>query len=341
MRARMVTKHERKEWAREQVRGLFFGNTTPFTEDLSRIDEEALRANLRHCVELGANGIGWGGPLAEPDSMTLAERKRGHEILAEEAQRGGVVSYAYVATSSFPEVLELARHCNDAGCDLIMLNVPYEWAKTDQMIYDYYVAVCEAAGDVGIMLYDTPHAGYMLPLELQDRICDIPNVCCNKNSERGLEANVRTLVRLGDRVVCSAGTIPEWPALAEAGYRFMAPSSSFYLVQTLEWQPARESYELTMRGDYEAAKALVAGIQPLLDSWIKLYSPFFGRPFGREEHPAAGIKFWEDAIGMRGGPVRPLSEPFSGEDQAWVLRALGEHAASGLLRLSLASPVSA
>jgi 4-hydroxy-tetrahydrodipicolinate synthase len=337
----MVRKHERKDWARDKVKGLFFGNTTPFSEDLARIDEDALRANLRHCVSLGADGIGWGGPLAEPDSLTLAERKRGHEILAEEAQRGGVVSYAYVATSSFPDVIELARHCDQAGCDLIMLNVPYEWAKTDEMIYDYYVAVSEAAGDVGIMLYDTPHAGYMLPLELQDRICDLPNVCTNKNSERGLEANLRALERLGDRVVCSAGTIAEWPALAEGGYRFMAPSSSFYLVQTEQWQPAREIYEMTMRGDFAGAKAMVARIQPLLESWTKLYSPFFGRPFGREEHPAAGIKFWEDAIGMKGGPVRPLTKPFSAEDQAWVVRELGEHSASGLLRLPRPIPVPA
>jgi 4-hydroxy-tetrahydrodipicolinate synthase len=329
----MVKRQERKEWAREAVKGLFFGNTTPFTEDLSRIDEDALRANLRHCAALGANGVGWGGPLAEPDSMTLAERKRGHEILAEEARRAGIVSYAYVATSSFPEVLDLARHCNDAGCDLIMLNVPYEWAKTDEMIYDYYVAVSEAAGDVGIMLYDTPHAGYMLPLELQDRICEIPNVCCNKNSERGLEANVRTLERLGDRVVCSAGTIPEWPDLARAGYRFMAPSSSFYLVQTLEWQPAREIHELTMRGDFDGARERADRIQPLLDSWIKLYSPFFGRSFGHEEHPAAGIKFWEDVIGMRGGSVRPLAKPFPAEDREWVVRDLNEHVAAGRFKL--------
>src|SRR5258708_39355098 len=98
----MVKGKERKEWARENLKGLFYGNITPFTEDLGAIDENALRANLRQCVELGATGIGWGGPLAEPDSLTLGERKRGHEILPREARPAGVTSHSYSPTSSFP-----------------------------------------------------------------------------------------------------------------------------------------------------------------------------------------------------------------------------------------------
>jgi 4-hydroxy-tetrahydrodipicolinate synthase len=329
----MVKRDERKEWAREKVKGLFYGNITPFTEDLGAIDEHALRANLRHCVKLGASGIGWGGPLAEPDSMTIAERKRGHEILAEEAQRAGVISYAYPATSSFPEVLELAGHANDVGCDLLMLNVPFEWAKTDAMIFDFYKRVAEHAGDIGIMLYDTPHAGYMLPLELMDQICDIPNVCTNKGSGGGVEENLKLLDRLGRRLVISAGTMRDWPAFAEAGFAFPWPTSCHYMVQTPQWQPNLEIFELSARGEYAQARKLVERITPLLDSWSKVYQPFHGRPFGREEHPAAGIKFWLDSIGMKGGAVRPPTQPLSEEERAWMVHDLREHQASGLLKL--------
>src|SRR5262249_32317334 len=152
----------------ERARGVFFGNTTPFTEDLAHIDEAALRKNLRHCIALGANGIGWGGPLAEPFTLSIAGRKRGHEILAAEAIRGGVVSYGFPVSDSIPETVELASHAATVGVDLLMLNVPYEWTKTDEMIYEFFEIVCEKAGDIGIMMYNTPHAGYILPLDLQD-----------------------------------------------------------------------------------------------------------------------------------------------------------------------------
>jgi 4-hydroxy-tetrahydrodipicolinate synthase len=329
----MVKAKERKEWAREKVKGLFFGNTTPFTEDLSAIDEEALRSNLRHCVALGADGIGWGGPLAEPNSLTTAERKRGHEILAEEAQRGGVVAYAYPVTGSFPECLELTRHAAEVGCDLVMVNVPFDWAKSDQMIYEFYDAICAAAGGGGVMLYNTAHSGYLLPLDLQDRICNLPNVCSSKGSGHDLKENVEILERLSDRIVCSAGTIPAWPDLAEAGYRFLSPNSTNYLVQTREWQPVRELFDLTMAGDFAAARAIVQKIDPLIKSWFKLYQPLFGRPFGREEHPDAGIKYWQDIIGMRGGPVRPPTAPFAAKDKEWVDSELAEHRRNGILRL--------
>src|SRR3982074_1781934 len=127
----MGKKREAKEWARENVKGVFHGTTTPFTEDLAAIDEVALRANLRHCVALGADGLGWGGPLAEPHSLTIEERRRGHQILAEEAQRAGILSYAYPVSDGVPATLELSRHAADVGCDLIMVNVPFEWSKTD------------------------------------------------------------------------------------------------------------------------------------------------------------------------------------------------------------------
>src|ERR1700730_16281434 len=89
-----VKKNEAKEWAKEKFRGLYFEATTPFTLDLKSINEDGLRRNLRHFIKLGANGIGWEGPYAEPFTLSIEERKRGQEILAEEARRGGVVSFA-------------------------------------------------------------------------------------------------------------------------------------------------------------------------------------------------------------------------------------------------------
>ena len=327
----MVKKHEAKDWAREHVKGIFFGTTTPFTADLKAIDEEALRSNLRHCVSLGADGLGWGGPLAEPHSLSAKERKRGHEILAEESQRAGVVSYAYPVTDSIPETLELSKHAADVGCDLIMVNVPFEWTKTDEMIFEYFQLVSEAAGDIGIMLYNTPHAGYILPLDLIDRICDLSNVCTHKGSGETLEQNLALKARVGDRIVVSGGTPLDWTDYAEKGFQFFPPSSASYMLQSASWQPLREMWQLANDGQYAEARAISARIEPLVMTWRKIYAALFGRPFGREEHPVAGIKAWEDLTGMIGGQVRPPLARFSAADREWLARELATHQASGLL----------
>lgn len=329
----MPKRNEAKEWAKESVRGVFFGNTTPFTEDLSAIDEDALQRNLEHCVALGADGIGWGGPLAEPSALTLAERKRGHEILAEVAQKAGIVSYAYPTSDSIPDTVDLSRHAADVGCDVLMLNVPFEWMKTDSMIYEFYELVSEKAGDIGIMLYNTPHSGYILPLELMDRIANIPNVCCHKGSGGSFEENVAQLKLLGDRVVISAGGPADWPRYAAAGFQQMPPTSAAYMLQTKDWQPIQAVYDLSAAARYDQAWEICRKLEPLYATWRKVYATLFGREFGREEHPAGGIKAWQDLIGMAGGPVRPLTSPFSAEDREWLVRDLSAHVASGLLKL--------
>jgi len=328
-----MKRNESKEWARERARGVFFGNTSPFTEDLSRIDEAALRRNLRHDIALGANGIGYGGPLAEPFTLSIAERKRGHEILAEEAQRGGVVSYGYPVSDSIPETIELAKHAADVGVDLLMLNVPYEWTKTDDMIFEFFELVSNAAGDIGIMMYNTPHAGYILPLELQDRIADLPNVCVRKDG-RNFEESAQALERLGDRIVVSGGGAKDWPRWAAAGFQLMSPSSTGYLLQTKSWQPINEMYQLTSSGKMKEAQAVCDKIKPLTQTRLEVYAKtFHGRTPGREEHPDAGVKYYEDLIGMAGGPVRRPTTPFPPEARDWLEHELEGHIASGLLKL--------
>jgi 4-hydroxy-tetrahydrodipicolinate synthase len=337
----MVRKNEAKDWARDKVKGIFHGTTTPFTADLGGIDEDALRRNLRHCVGLGAAGLGWGGPLAEPHSLTIEERKRGHQILAEEAQRAGVVSYAYPVSDTVPITLELARHAANVGCDLIMVNVPFEWSKTDEMIYEFFALVSAAAGDIGIMLYNTPHSGYILPLDLMDRICDLPNVCTHKGSGETLEQNLALKERVGDRIVVSGGTPLDWPDYAEAGFQFFPPSSAAYMLQGEGWQPLREMWQAAAAGRFEEARAICGRIEPLVMTWRRIYAALFGRPFGREEHPVAGIKAWADLTGMVGGSVRPPAAPFPPTEREWLERELAQHQAGGLLKRSSANRVTA
>jgi hypothetical protein len=84
-----------------------------------------------------------------------------------------------------------------------------------------------------------------------------------------------------------------------------------------------------------------ARIKPLVMTWRKIYAALFGRPFGREEHPVAGIKAWIDLTGMVGGPVRPPAAPFPDSDHEWLTRELAEHEAAGLMSRTPAAVGSA
>jgi dihydrodipicolinate synthase/N-acetylneuraminate lyase len=104
------------------------------------------------------------------------------------------------------------------------------------------------------------------------------------------------------------------------------------MLQSEGWQPIREIWQLAAAGRLGEARALIAHIEPLVVTWRKIYAALFGRPFGREEHPVAGIKAWEDLTGMVGGPVRPPAAPFPDADRVWLERHLAQHQAKGLLK---------
>jgi len=102
------TKAEAQEWAWENLRGQWTTLITPFTPD-DRVDEEALRHNIRHIRQLGVRGAGstWG--MGEFWSLTRDERIRIQEIVSDEA-RGQWPIAAHVTHTCAQDMIALARH---------------------------------------------------------------------------------------------------------------------------------------------------------------------------------------------------------------------------------------
>src|SRR5262249_4790524 len=159
--------------------------------------------------------------------------------------------------------------------DLMMVNVPFDFMKTDAMIFEFFQTLDEKSGDIGILLYNSPHSGYLLPLELQDRIVNLPSVCCNKDgANHGLQKDIAARDRLGDRIRFTGGNVTNWPMYAEAGFTMIAPTTAAYMMQTLEWQPIRDLIESSLRGDLETTRRIHALLQPMLETWRIVYSPY-------------------------------------------------------------------
>lgn len=67
-------KRDAKEFARENLRGIWAAALTPFLPDLA-VDEMGFRSNLRHWThDLGIDGLFVSGKQGEFFSMSLAER---------------------------------------------------------------------------------------------------------------------------------------------------------------------------------------------------------------------------------------------------------------------------
>jgi 4-hydroxy-tetrahydrodipicolinate synthase len=108
-------RNEAKEWARENMRGIWAAALTPFTPGSLAIDEAAVRRNFRHWIEdLGIEGFFVAGKQGEFFAMTLEERKRIFEITLEETQ-GKAGSIMSCSDQNMETVIELAKHAEKIG----------------------------------------------------------------------------------------------------------------------------------------------------------------------------------------------------------------------------------
>jgi 4-hydroxy-tetrahydrodipicolinate synthase len=316
----MVSAREAKSWARENLKGLYAPLTTPFKAN-GDLDEEGLRFDIQHCMKLRVHGIYWGGHLSDPFALSLDERRRGTEILAEEVGSRGLSTYAYPVDHSMKETIKLAKHAQDLGIDFVMVNPPYEHVKTNQNIYDYYKILAENT-DIAICIFNSPHSGALIPPWLINKLTELQAVCATKNAAPWAEW-LETYNLVHDKIVVMEPTEEKLEWRVQNHHNSFLSATRSYLLNVPEWQPYAEMEEMAHRGDLRGALAMRDRIKPMLDVMHQMYGVYSNAAtMANVMHPNAGIRVWEDYIGMVGGFVRPPSPDLTIEEKQNLVRSL-------------------
>lgn len=154
--------------ARSQFRGIFPALVTPYTKG-GDIHEVSLRALVSLNLSKGVRGFYVGGSTAEAFLLSLSERKRILEIVADEnGGRGTIISH--VGNISTDQTIELARHAREVGVDAVSAVPPFYYGFTQDEVVAHYLAIVEAV-DLPLILYNFPaNAGFSLTPRLIERL---------------------------------------------------------------------------------------------------------------------------------------------------------------------------
>lgn len=295
----MIHKKEAKEWARATMKGLWTSPMYPFTQDY-KLDEAGIRHNVEYMIGAKAAGIGFG--FSEPWVCTHAERKRAMEISVDAIKRR-VPAYLHSTDHSVEETINLTRHAQDVGADAVMIWPPYEWAKTQQMVIDYYEYVASKV-DIAIFLYNTYHSGICMTPETIAHLARIPNVCAVKDAVNDVAHTVRCMELCGDQVVISTAVEDHLLTMAlQFNQQLLLGATSVFLMQTPHCQPIQEYFDLARAGKAAEASRKYYELQPLRDVWKGIYESLWNKKGAL--HPLPLIKYWMELNGMSAGPVRP------------------------------------
>jgi 4-hydroxy-tetrahydrodipicolinate synthase len=123
--------------------GSFAIPMTPYDER-DRIDEDALRAELRFCIESHVGGICIPLMVSEFFVLSEDERKAMARIAVDECRGTGIPVIANCAAVNTPLAVSYARYMEEVGADAVMAMPPYIDKPDFDTIYAYYQAISDA-----------------------------------------------------------------------------------------------------------------------------------------------------------------------------------------------------
>ena len=143
----------------KQFLGSYTVSVTPFTEDGSAIDTEAWKKFLDWQVACGVPGIIVLGTTGE--FLTVTDDERRQLVSATIGHVNGRMDVLVGSMNAHtPNAVRYSREAEELGADGLMILPPYYYTPTEDEIFSYYRAICEAVS-IPIMLYNNPFTSHV------------------------------------------------------------------------------------------------------------------------------------------------------------------------------------
>ncbi len=137
-----------------QFRGSYTVTITPFTEDGKAIDMAAWRRFVDWQLAEGVPGLIILGTTGEFLTITDDERRAFVEATVRQVAKRVPVLVGTMNAYT-PNAVRYSREAQELGADGLMIVPPYYYTPTEDEIFAYYKAICEAV-TIPIMLYNNP-----------------------------------------------------------------------------------------------------------------------------------------------------------------------------------------
>jgi 4-hydroxy-tetrahydrodipicolinate synthase len=230
---------------------------TPFAKG-GGLDESAVRRLGRRQIDAGVHFLVPVATTGESPTLTLAERVRIVEILADEAH-GHVPILAGAGGYDTEEVVHAAAAMQKAGANGLLSVTPYYNRPTQEGLYQHYRRIAESTS-LPIIVYNVPgRTGCNLEPATVVRLSSIPGVIGIKEASGNMAQMCEICASVPrDFLVLSGDDVMTLPLMAVGGRGVIAVVSNEIPAEMARMVEAAE------RGDFAAARAIHERILPLM-----------------------------------------------------------------------------
>lgn len=188
---------------RKTFSGSYTVTVTPFTQGGEAIDYPAWRRFLDWQLASGVPGIIILGTTGE--FLTITDEERDAFVEATVTHIAGRIPVLVGSMNAYtPKAVRHSRRAEELGADGLMIIPPYYYTPTEDEIFNYYKAICEAVS-IPIMLYNNPFTSNVdMPAKLVGRLA--------KSFEqiRYIKEASQRIERIHDIIVESDGLMNVW-----------------------------------------------------------------------------------------------------------------------------------
>lgn len=294
-------KSDARAWAREHLRGCSAVTLPSYSADLKRLNERGIRHDVERLV-----GLGFSYTLLCTEVAITPEENQQVTQWARDTVGDKLGLFFHAAWGTLADNIEAVKLAEQAGADLVLLSYPPQfWPTTEQEIYDYTKAFCDAT-NLGVMLFPIPMWGFErihpagMSVEFVRRLLkDIPNIVAIK-SEQGfpLFAGVAEMWHhFREEVVISCPIEGDTiPLMRFMPLQFSGTSNTQWMS---DYYP--RAFELARQGEFEKSMELFWKVHParLAGSAVQAASVPGTSVLNR-----TAWKYQDWLAGFNGGPLR-------------------------------------
>ncbi|MEM5516286.1 dihydrodipicolinate synthase family protein [Henriciella sp. AS95] len=283
---------------------------------MKTLDQDGIRHDVRHAKAMGFCGtmpmVNWtppGDPQWDVFYRTIIDESAGQLPVH------GIMLYDNVEQD-----IALLRKQEALGVDAVLLAARYRPNITADELYDEMARRIEAT-DLPVILYAAlnkgrafPHLGPAgQPLDVYDRIADLPNIVALKVSQPiSLTSTMQLCDAVADRLLVAPVNLDFVPLLARHYHMQWSGQWNGEAVQTPDAQLGNQLLAATAAQDFETADKIAETLQPVHDHFFQLQSEVIRAG----AHPWQHNKYYSWLGGGNGGLLTP---PASEADHVPVL----------------------
>jgi 4-hydroxy-tetrahydrodipicolinate synthase len=271
-------------------RGSYTVSVTPFTADGSAVDLDAQRRFVDWQLECGVPGLIVFGSTGE--FLAVSDDERRELVRATVEHVAGRIPVLVGTMNAYtPTAVRYSREAQELGADGLMIAPPYYYTPTDDEIFGYYRAICDAV-ELPVMVYNNPVTTNVdISAALVARLtAELPNIRYIKEASLDV-ARVYDLIEATDGVmnVFAGERVVESYLLGAVGYvnpyGNYAPRASVLICDLMVADRVDEAREIERRLD--AIDHIIAAGHPTYghQCYSKALAAVAGAPMGDVRPP--------------------------------------------------------